>query len=102
MGRPVLLLWLLLFQTILQEADKQSGPLCPHMLHSYRDEKQTPSPLGALRPLPTCSWGGGGASEVIPAKYWGEVKGGSKLKRESPTLSRRGTAWGGAGHSAPE
>ena len=80
-------------------ADKQSGPLCPHMLHSFRDEQQTQSPLGALRPLPACSWGGGGASEVVPAKSWGEVKGGSKLMERvppSPEEAQPGAGRGGA------
>ena len=39
---------------------------------------------------------------MFPAMHLGEVKGGSKLMGESPTLSRRCMAWGGAGHSAPE
>ena len=78
-------------------ADKQSGPLCPHRLHSFRDEKQTQSPLGALRPLPTYSWGGGGASEVVPAKYWGEVKGGSKLMERVPPSPEEGQPGAGRG-----
>ena len=61
-----------------QSLAREGKHTCPHRPHSYREEKQTQSPLGALRPSPTCSWGSGGASEVFPSKVLGRGEGEEK------------------------